>query len=63
MLLYLRRTVEVMALTFLGAAVPTWLQNPSWDRAVLHGAVGAGVAAIYALVVKRLGDRERPTAL
>lgn len=63
MLVYLRRTVEIMAVAFLGGAVPVWLQNPSWDRAVLHGAVAAGVAAVYALVVKRIGDRERPTAL
>lgn len=63
MLVYLRRTVEVMAVAFLGGAVPTWLQNPSLDRVVLHGAVAAGVAAVYALVMKRVGEADRPTIL
>lgn len=63
MLMYLRRTVEIMGVAFLGGALPTWLQNPSLDRVALHGAIAAGVAAVYALIVKRIGDSDRPTAL
>jgi hypothetical protein len=60
---YLKRLTEVVVVTFLAGAVPTWLQDPSFDRVALHGAIAAGVGAVYALVVKNIGDKERPTAL
>lgn len=61
MKLYLRRMAEVVVVTFLAGAVPAWLQSPQFDRAALHGAIAAGVGALYGLIVKRIGDRDRPT--
>ena len=63
MLVYLRRLAEFALVAFAAGAVPTWLQNPSLDRAVLHGAIAAGVAALYGAVMKRVGDKDRPTVL
>lgn len=63
MTVYLKRLAEFVAVGFLAGAVPTWLQNPQLDRAALHGAIAAGVAALYGAVVKRVGDSNRPTAL
>lgn len=63
MLVYLRRMAEAAFVAFLGAASASLLSAPQIDRAALHGAIAAGVAALYGLVVKRVGDQERPTAL
>lgn len=63
MILYLKRLAEFAAVGFLAGAVPAWLQDPGFDRAALHGAVAAGVAALYGAVVKKVGDSNRPTAL
>lgn len=61
MKLYLRRTAEIMIMAFFSAAGPALMESPRWDRAAFAGAVGAGIAAVYGLLAKRYGDRERPT--
>lgn len=60
---YLWRLAEFAAVGFLAGAVPTWLQNPGFDRAALHGAIAAGVATLYGAAMKRVGESNRPTAL
>lgn len=60
---YLRRTAELVFLAFVGGAAPALLQSPQLDRAALHGAVAAGVAAVYAALAKAVGEKDRPTVL
>ena len=63
MLVYLRRLGEIVVVAFLAGAIPTWLQNPALDRVALHGAIAAGVAGVYGVLAKWVGDRSRPTVL
>lgn len=63
MKMYLRRVAELVFLSFLGGAAPALLQSPQLDRAALHGAVAAGVMAVYAVLAKAVGEKDRPTVL
>lgn len=57
---YAKRLAELVGVTFLGAAVPV-LVTGGLDKAALSGAAAAGLAAVYGLLAKRVGDKERPT--
>ncbi len=57
---YLKRLAELVAVTFLGAAVPALLSG-GVSKASLSGALAAGVAAVYGVLVKGVGADDRPT--
>lgn len=57
---YLARLAELVGVTFLGAALPVLLQG-GVDKAALAGAFSAGVGAVYGLLTKGVGVRNRPT--
>lgn len=57
---YLKRLFELVVVTFIGAAIPH-LVSGGFDKAGLYAAGSAGLAAVYALVVKKVGDPDRPT--
>lgn len=58
---YLKRLAELVLVAFVSAAVPVLLDRGA-DKAAVSAAVSAGLAAVYGLLVKRVGDTERPTA-
>lgn len=60
---YLKRTVEIAVITFIGAAGASLAGSGGLDRASLNGAIAAGIAAVYAVLAKGLGDKDRPTVL
>lgn len=60
---YLKRMAELVVMTFVGGASASLLASGRLDRAAFAGAVTAGVAAVYGLIVKRAGDKDRPTVL
>lgn len=60
MSLYLKRLAELVAVTFLGAAVPV-LVSGGLNKAAVSGALAAGVAAVYGLAVRKKGAEDRPT--
>lgn len=57
---YLKRLAELVVVTFLGGAVPVLLSG-GLSKAAVAGALSAGVAAVYGVMAKRVGDKERPT--
>jgi len=57
---YAKRLAELVVVTFLGAAIPAYLAA-GFSKAALAGALSAGVAAVYGLVAKKVGDPEKPT--
>lgn len=57
---YAKRLAELALVAFLGAAVPV-LVDRGLDKAALAGALSAGLAAVYGIVVKSVGDKDRPT--
>lgn len=57
---YLKRLVELMAAGFLTAALPVFLDQ-GLTKAGTVGAASAGVMAVYGLLVKGLGEKDRPT--
>lgn len=57
---YLIRLAELIGVTFLGAALPVFVTN-GFDKAAVSGALSAGVAAVYGLLVKGKGEPDRPT--
>lgn len=57
---YVKRLAELVAVTFLGAAVPV-LVSGGLSKAAVSGAVTAGLVALYGLVVKNKGAADRPT--
>ena len=59
-MLYLKRLAELVIVAFLGAAVPVFTEQ-GLSKAGLAGAAGAGGMAVYGLLVKGLGDKDRPT--
>ena len=61
-MIYLKRLVELAAVAFLAAAVPVFTAN-GISKAGLAGAGSAGLAAVYGLLVKGLGDKDRPSAV
>jgi hypothetical protein len=62
MLTYLKRTGELLAVTFVGGAVAS-LAEGGWSlsRAGLMAAVTAGVMAVYGVIMKGRGAEDRPT--
>lgn len=58
---YLKRLAELVLVAFVSAAAPV-LADQGLDKAAVSAAVSAGLAAVYGLLVKRVGDTERPTA-
>jgi hypothetical protein len=62
MAVYLKRLAELLLVTFTGAALPV-LVSAGFNKAALAGAASAGLAAVYALVTKRVGDAEKPGAV
>jgi len=57
---YLKRLAELAGVAFLGAAVPV-LVDGHFSKAALAGAASAGLAAVYGLFVKNVGeDKESP---
>ncbi len=59
-MLYLKRLAELLVVAFIGGAAPVFL-NQGLTKAGLSGAVTAGAMAVYGLLVKGLGDKDRPT--
>lgn len=59
---YLQRTLELVIVTFLAAAVPA-LATGGFTKAGVYGAVGAGVAAVYAVLAKTVGDKDKPSVV
>lgn len=59
---YLKRLVELAVVAFLAAAVPVFTEQGA-SKAGVSAAVAAGLAAVYGLLVKGLGDKDRPSAL
>ncbi len=57
---YTKRLLELVFIAFLGSAVPALLAG-ELTKAGLSGAVAAGVAAAYGVVVKQIGDPTKPT--
>lgn len=57
---YVKRLAELAVVAFLGAAVPV-LADKGLDKAAVAGALSAGVAAVYGVLAKAVGDKERPT--
>lgn len=60
---YLKRMTEMVVMTFVGGASASLMASGRLDKAAFAGAVSAGVAAVYGLIVKRVGEKDRPTAL
>lgn len=61
-MLYLKRLLELMLAAFIAGAAPV-IQEQGLSRASVTGAVTAGAVALYGLLVKGLGDKDRPSAL
>jgi len=60
---YLKRLVELVGVTFVGGAVAyVQLNGFELSRAAVSGAVTAGAVAVYGVLVKAYGDKDRPTA-
>lgn len=59
-MLYLKRLLELVMAAFIAGAVPV-IAEQGLTKAALHGAVVAGGMAVYGLVAKRAGDKDRPT--
>lgn len=58
---YAKRLAELALVAFLGAAVPV-LVDKGLDKAALAGALSAGVAAVYGILAKNVGDdKDSPT--
>lgn len=57
---YVKRLAELVALTFLGAAVPVFVSG-GLNKAAASGALAAGLVAVYGLVVRKKGAENRPT--
>lgn len=58
---YLIRLTELVGVTFLGAAVPVFVQR-GFDKAAIAGGLSAGLAAVYGLLSKNVGEhKDRPT--
>lgn len=59
---YLKRLAELAAVGFgAGAAEYVAVNGLDWSRAGLQGLVVAGVVAAYGVIVRSLGDKDRPT--
>lgn len=59
-MIYAKRLAELALVAFLGAAVPV-LVDKGLDKAALAGALSAGLAAVYGVLAKPVGDKQRPT--
>ncbi len=61
-MLYLKRLAELLLVTFVAAAGPA-LVTGGLSKAGFAGAAAAGLAALYALFAKRVGDVDKPGAV
>lgn len=61
-MLYLRRLLELVVVTFVASALPV-LASEGLSKASLAGAATAGTVAVYGLLAKWVGDKDRPTTL
>jgi hypothetical protein len=57
---YAKRLAELALVSFLGAALPVLVAN-GLGKAALVGALSAGLAAVYGVIVKPVGDSEKPS--
>lgn len=63
MSVFLKRLGERVLVAFLGGAMAVMVENGfELDKAALGAAVAAGVHAVYGLLVKGVGDSDRPDA-
>lgn len=61
---YLLRLAEQAVVTFgSGFFAALAVANGSWTKAVLVGAVSAGVRAVYGMFSKPVGDGSQPSVL
>lgn len=58
---YLKKLAELVVVTFVAAALPALVAAGSLSKAAVAGAVSAGLAAVYGVVVKNKGAEDRPT--
>lgn len=61
-MLYLKRLLELALVAFIAGAAPV-IQEQGLSKASLAGAGMAGAVAVYGIIVKGLGDKDRPTVL
>jgi len=59
---YILRLAEEMAVVFLTASLPVLVIAGGVNRAIFVGAAGAGLRAVYAALVAKIGERLRPSA-
>ena len=59
-MIYTKRLLELMIAAFFAAAVPVFIEH-GLTKAGLAGAGMAGGMAVYGLLAKGLGDKDRPT--
>lgn len=59
---YLKRVAEQVVAVFFAAGLPV-LMSDGVGKAALVAAVAAGLRALYALIVKPVGDPDQPNAV
>lgn len=63
MSVFLKRLGERVLIAFLGGALAVITENGfELDKAAIGAAVAAGVHAVYGVLVKGIGDSDRPDA-
>ena len=62
MKVYVKRLAEAVVVSFVGG-VTAYVQANGFElsKAAVSGAVVAGAVAVYSLVVKNVGEKDRPT--
>lgn len=60
-MIYVKRLAELALAAFVAGAVPVFMDQ-GLTKAGTMGAATAGLMAVYGLMVKGLGDKDRPTA-
>lgn len=59
---YLLRLLEELAVAFVAGAVPVLAASPSdFSKSALFGAMVAGLRGVYGVIIKAVGDPERPS--
>ena len=56
---FAKRLLELVIVTFFGAAVPVFVSG-GFDKAAISAAASAGLAALYGLLTKKVGDPAKP---
>lgn len=59
-MLYFKRLLELLLAAFIAGAAPV-IADQGIGKAALQGAVVAGAMAVYGLLAKGAGDKDRPT--